>query len=278
MADLLLVPLASRALVRIAGPDWRGFLQGLLTQDVADLAEGDLRFSALLTPQGRLIFDLFLFGVAEGCLLDCAAPRREALIAKLSLHRLRARVEIEPTDLEVLALLDWPSPPPAGWRPDPRLPALGHRGLGAPAPNGARRGEEADYQARRLELGVPGEADYGIDRVFPIEADFDLLNGIDFKKGCFLGQETTSRMKRRGKIKSRMAPICFEGAPPPAESEILAGQLRAGIALSGIAGRAMALLRLDRLDGAALTLADGRACRAEIPPWMAAEARSAAAA
>ena len=118
-----------------------------------------------------------------------------------------------------------------------------------------------------MSLGAPGPADWGSEAAYPIEADFDLLHGIDFQKGCFVGQETTSRMKRRGQIKSRMAPITFEGPPPAPGSEILAGDLRAGEVLSGVEGRAMALLRLDRAAGAALTV-DGRRVTMETPDWF----------
>ena len=107
-----------------------------------------------------------------------------------------------------------------------------------------------------------------MDTTYPIEADFDLLNGIDFKKGCFVGQETTSRMKRRGAVKSRMAPIVFDGPAPPAGSELLAGDLRAGQVLSGGTGRAMSMLRLDRLAAGPLALADGRAWRPDLPTWI----------
>ena len=119
----------------------------------------------------------------------------------------------------------------------------------------------------RLTLGVPGPNDRGTDKTYPIEANFDLLNGIDFSKGCFVGQETTSRMKRRGSIKSRMLPIAFEGPPPPPGTEILAGTLRAGEVLSGMEGRAMALVRLDRIEGAELA-AVGRAVRVDWPNWL----------
>jgi folate-binding protein YgfZ len=116
---------------------------------------------------------------------------------------------------------------------------------------------------------VPGTADWGTDRTYPIEANFDLLHGVDFKKGCFVGQETTSRMKRRGQVKNRMLPIAFEGPAPAHGAEVLApGERRAGQVLSGIQGRAMALLRLDRIDGA-LTV-DGRPVRVERPAWLAA--------
>ncbi len=255
--------LESRALIAVGGEDWRSFLQGLLTQDVETLSPGELRFAALLTPQGRLLYDLFIVGREDGCWLDCAAERRDALIQRLTLYRLRAKVTIAPDDKPVLAA--WGEPPPvAGWIADPRLAALGWRGYGAETSADAA---EADYDRHRLAVGVPGPADWGEDASYPLEADFDLLNAIDFKKGCFIGQETTSRMKRRGSIKSRMLPITFEGAAPAVGAEILAGTLRAGEVLSGVEGRAMALVRLDRIEGATLTV-DDRPCEVERPSWV----------
>ena len=256
--------LENRALIAVGGDDWRGFLQGLLTQDVETIAPGEVRFGALLTPQGRLLYDLFIVGRGDGCWLDCAAERRAALIQRLTIYRLRAKVTIAADETPVLAR--WgAAPADAGWRADPRLPELGWRGYGESA---AADAAKADYERHCLALGVPGPADWGEETTYPLEADFDLLHGIDFKKGCFVGQETTSRMKRRGTIKSRMLPIAFEGAALAPGSEILAGgKLRAGEVLSGEAGRAMALVRLDRIEGAALTV-DGRACRVIRPEWV----------
>ena len=263
MAAQRIARLDSRALIALGGADWRGFLQGLITQDVETLAPGELRFGALLTPQGRLLFDLFIAGRADGCWLDCAAERRDALIQRLSIYRLRAKVEIAPDEAPVFAA--WGEQPAGGgWIADPRLTGLGWRGYGVAASASA---SEADYDAHRLALGVPASADWGEDKSYPIEADFDLLNGVDFRKGCFVGQETTSRTKRRGAIKSRMAPIVFEGPSPPPGTEVLAGTLRAGEVRSGVPGRAMALLRLDRIEGAALTV-NGRPCRVDRPTWF----------
>ena len=146
---------------------------------------------------------------------------------------------------------------------DPRTPALGSRGYGAEPP--PAQTTETAYDRHRLTLGIPGPADWGSDRTYPIEANFDLLNGIDFKKGCFVGQETTSRMKRRGQIKNRMLPVTFNGPPPPFGTEVLNGDRRAGEILSGQDGIAMALLRLDRIDGD-LT-ADGRKIRVAPPAY-----------
>ena len=264
----LIAPLTSRALIAVTGPDWRSFLQGLITQDVETLAPGDLRFGALLTPQGKLLFDLFLFGLDDGCLIDVAADRQGALVQRLTIYRLRAKVEIKPDERVVLAAWQAPNPHSEGWAQDPRLHGLGARGYGAEPPHGAIMTDEAAYHAHRLALGVPDpDRDCPPETAYPIEANFDLLSGIDFKKGCFVGQETTSRMKRRGAIKNRMLAIRFEGPPPEPGAEVLAGSLRAGQVLSGREGTAMALLRLDRIEDAELTV-DGRPVNVVRPGYL----------
>jgi folate-binding protein YgfZ len=268
---LTYAPLSRRALISIAGADWRSFLQGLISQDVETLSPGEARFAALLTPQGRLMWDMFVIGREDGCWLDVAAQPRASIVQRLSMYRLRAKVEIAEDATPVSALFSahpGASLEPGGaWVSDPRLADLGLRGYGAEPPAGAIVADEDAYDAHRLALGVPGPEDWGFERTYPIEADFDLLGGIDFKKGCFVGQETTSRMKRRGQVKSRMLPIAFDGAPPPPGAEVLAGTLRAGEVLSGRDGRAMALLRLDRI-GAGLTV-DGRPVAVERLAWIA---------
>lgn len=257
--------LNSRALISLSGEDWREFLQGLITQDVATLQPGEARFGGLLTPQGRLLFDLFVVGRADGCWLDVEAQHRPALTMRLTMYRLRAKVVIAADDTPVAALFGQGAAP-AGWIVDPRLSTLGWRGYGAAPPAEAAQVDEAAYESHRLALGVPGPADWGSEKTYPIEANFDLLNGIDFHKGCFVGQETTSRMKRRGQIKNRMLPLSFDGAAPAFYAEVLLGDRRAGEVLSGQDGRAMALVRLDRIDGD-LT-ADGKAVRVDRPEWL----------
>jgi tRNA-modifying protein YgfZ len=264
------VELKSRSLLGVVGPDWRAFLQGLLSQDVETLAPGEMRFGALLTPQGKLLFDLFILGRADGCWLDVAADRRDALAQRLALYKLRAKVEIAPVDASIWAL--WPADgESAAWPADPRMAALGARGYGEAPPTTATISDDAAYATMRLGLGVPDAGkDCPPESAFPIEANFDLLNGIDFQKGCFVGQETTSRMKRRGVVKTRMLPIVVDGQPPSFGAEVLAGSLRAGEVRSGIAGRAMALLRLDRIDGAELSV-EGRSVTVERPAYFGAD-------
>ena len=253
--------LETRALIRVSGEDARPFLHNLLTQDIEGLGTGELRFGALLSPPGRLLFDLFLLGEADAVVLDVAAARREALMQRLSMYRLRAKVEIGTDDRSVFA--SWPDAAD-GFTPDPRTALLGGRRYGGAV---ATTASEADYDTHRLAVGVPDPVtDTAVDRTYPIEADFDLLNGIDFAKGCFVGQETTSRMKRRGTIKNRMMPIAFDGPPPAPGAEVLNGDRRAGEVMTGRDGGAIALLRLDRLEGQ-LTV-DGRAVTVRRPAWM----------
>ena len=264
--SVFVAALTHRSVITVEGEDWRGFLQGLITQDVESLYPGDARFCGLLNPQGRLLFDLFVIGQAEGCLLDCQGDQRDALIDRLMIYRLRAKVVIKESDLTVWAI--WGQGPPTnGGSADPRVPGLGWRAYGGPAPEGTVQDEIA-YAEHVFALGAPAAADWGFEKTYPIEANFDLLNGIDFKKGCFVGQETTSRMKRRGVVKNRMAPITFSGPAPEFGEDLLAGALRAGEVRSGRDGQAMALLRLDRLDAGPLTLIDGRSWRPVWPSWL----------
>jgi folate-binding protein YgfZ len=255
-------------MIAVAGPDVRPFLDNLLSNRVEDLEPGQARAALLLTPQGKFLFELFVIAPSSDdprdiLLLDVQSERREALIQRLNMYRLRAKVQVEPVDGAIWAA--WGGDPGEGWTVDPRLPELGWRAYGREGR--ADEGEDA-YHAHRLLLGVPDPArDCEPDKTFPLEANFDLLNAIDFKKGCYVGQETTSRMKRRSAVKTRMAPLRFEGAAPsfgtPLETQ---NGLRAGEVLSGSAGRAMALLRLDRAVSGPLAC-QGRPMMLDIPSW-----------
>lgn len=254
------VRLTDRALVEVSGEDRVGFLQGLLSQSVEGLSSGEARYGALLTPQGRLLFDLFIVGRPDAVWLDVAAARRDELLARLRIYRLRARVDIRPLEAGIWTC--WPEASGPGWVADPRREGLAWRAWG-PDDSPVETAGLADWRRRRLAFGVGDAEDFDFDRDYPVELNFDLVDGIDFAKGCFVGQETTSRMKRRGQVKTRLVPIRFEGPPPARGAEVLNGDLRAGEVRSGVDGLALALLRLDRLDGA-LT-ADGRTVSAEPP-------------
>ena len=257
------VHLAHRALVEVSGPDRTSFLQGLLSQDVETLAPGEVRYGALLAPQGRLLFDLLVIGRPEAIWLEVEATRRDDILARLRIYKLRAKVEIQPLDAE--AWVAWPDAPGPDWVADPRRPGLAFRAWG-PEPVPETTAGPEDWRRRRLEFGVGDAEDFDFDRDYPIELNFDLVGGIDFAKGCFVGQETTSRMKRRGQIRTRLLALRFEGPPPPRGAEVLRGDLRAGEVRSGVDGLALALLRLDRLD-VDLTV-DGRPVRADPVPGV----------
>jgi folate-binding protein YgfZ len=240
------VRLTDRAIVEVSGEDRIGFLQGLLSQSVEDLAPGEARYGALLAPQGRLLFDLFIVGRPEAVWLDVSGARRDDLVARLKVYRLRARVEIRPLDAGVWVA--WPDQPGADWIADPRRKGLAWRAW-APAAPPPESGALEDWRRRRLSLGIGDAEDFDFDRDYPVELNFDQVGGIDFAKGCFVGQETTSRMKRRGQVKTRLALLRFTGPPPARGSEVMNGDRRAGEVRSGIDGMALALLRLDRIDG-----------------------------
>ncbi len=196
--------LADRAVLRVAGDDPRGFLQGLVTADTAAITPDGPAYAALLSPQGKVLFDFLLWADGDAVLIDCEAARAEALTRRLMLYRLRRALTIEPTALAV----HW-APAGAQGVADPRLAALGRRWLAAPGP------AAEDWLAHRLALGVcEGFAELGDGETLWLEASARELNGVSFTKGCYVGQENTARMHHRAKVNRRLvvAPISAESA------------------------------------------------------------------
>ena len=256
--------LPDRALIRISGTDASDWLQGLVTQTVPAFGSATQVHSAFLTPQGRVLGEMVIVATDDALVLDVDTTFRDSLIPRLTLYKLRAKVEISPMDGVVT--VGWGGPPPAGAFVDPRLPALGWRALSpVDGPDGA---DPSDYARHRRALGVAEiAADRLVDRIYAVEANLDLLNGVDFHKGCFIGQETTSRMYRRGGAKNRILP--FTGpADTNAGDEILLGELRAGEVIACTEGRGLALMRLDRSEGALSVR--GAPLILSPPQWMAA--------
>lgn len=250
-----------RALIALQGPDAASWLQGLVTSNLEGMAPGELRHTAFLTPQGRLLADFMVLATPDGLVLDVAASQRDDLIQRLGMYRLRARVALAPLDGDIFAL--WGEGSEVEAPCDPRLGALGRR-LIAPTHPPEVTATARDYHSHRRSLGVAETiADALPDNIYPIEANFDLLNGVDFHKGCFVGQETTSRMKRRGTVKSRILPFAGQATPGAA---IMNGDLRAGEVLACDREVGLGLFRLDRLDGALAS--DGHCITATIPDWM----------
>ena len=195
--------LADRAVLRLSGDDPRGFLQGLVTVDTT----GPLpRWTALLTPQGKALFDFILWADGEDVLIDCERTQAEALAKRLKMYRLRRAIAIEPDDTLAVHWSPGEHPPEAS--PDPRLAALGWRWLAAP-------GEATQaWRAHRLALGVTeGVGELGSDKTLWLECNAAELNGVDFAKGCYVGQENTARMHYRSKVNRRLvvAPLAAPG-------------------------------------------------------------------
>lgn len=252
--------LSDRAIIEIGGAEAREFLQGLVTANLDDVTDGKGIYALLQTPQGKYLFDFFLLADGEGLLLDCDAARAPDLLKRLMFYKLRADVTLKAgTTWQVAASWDGPAPEDVLEIADPRLTTLGARHYLRDGETLTVNADIADYDAHRLMLGVPGPDDLIPDDTFPLEAGLDKLNAIDFQKGCFVGQEVTSRTHRRGSVRKRIIPVTVNGSLAATGSDILAGERKAGTLLSGSGDRALALLRLDRLgdtltcEGASIT-------------------------
>ncbi|MGH6866906.1 MAG: YgfZ/GcvT domain-containing protein [Methyloceanibacter sp.] len=250
--------LADRGALRITGAEARKFLQGVITNDINKLRDRTAIHTGLLSPQGKVLYDFFVIAADDGLLIDVARAEASELAKRLGFYRLRARAEIsEEPSFTVGAV--WGGEPqiPEGviLYADPRLPELGFRILLPPGADmtslGCSVAPEADYHIKRIALGVPdGGRDYAYGDVFPHEALFDQLNGVDFEKGCFVGQEVVSRMQHRGTARKRVVPVEGNGPLPAPGTGVEAGGRPLG-ALGSVSGASgLALLRLDRAGDA----------------------------
>ena len=295
------VQLEDRGVLRVAGEDAASFLQGLLTNDVESLAVGEARYAALLTPQGKILFDFLVLRVAadsgSAFLIDCLAGQAADLAKRLGFYRLRAKVTIADASAgsAVVALWDeeeavmpglvpaihaapprqtpgvraaaeaWmagtstamtaivDSTPDGFFFADPRDPRLGVRAILPRAEAAGIANASLDaYEAHRIQLGVPrGGVDFAYADIFPHDANLDLLHGVDFEKGCYVGQEVVSRMRHRGGARKRIVRLTFAGDAPGQGTPILADETPVGALGSSAAGRALAMVRLDRVEDAA---------------------------
>lgn len=263
--------LEDRAVLEIAGPERADFLQGLISNDTARLGTGHALYAALLTAQGRYLHDFILAPQGERYLLDGEAARLPDLVRRLTMYKLRSKVTLTPIGSyivvvafggDVAAALDLPAEESAV-TPfadgiaflDPRDPALGallilsRENTTALAERGLTLTDAADYDRLRLARGVPdGSRDLVPEKTLLMESRFDALNGIDWNKGCYVGQEVTARMKYRALVKKQLMPVTIAGPLPAPGTAILAGDDEVGEIRSGRDGIALALLRLDALD------------------------------
>jgi folate-binding protein YgfZ len=253
--------LDDRAVLAISGPQARDFLQGLVTNDVAGgLAPGSALYTALLSPQGKILFD-FLVTEGDGALLlDVARDSAEALLKKLKLYRLRAKIDLELREqLGVYVNLHGhPDNRPTGYADraitfaDPRLidskgAALGMRSIGARAEMPANLPGPRGYHEHRLALGVPEAGDFGFEKIFALDAGLEELNCVSFTKGCYIGQELTSRMKHRATSRKRILTVTAS-VPLPAAGPVTRGGVEIGELIASHDGGAFVLVRLDRLE------------------------------
>jgi len=233
--------MSGRTIFRITGEDREQFLQGVVTNDVRRLKDG-LVYAALLTPQGKYLADFFLVPGDEAILLDADADQAAGLVQRLSMYRLRADVRIEPTGLHLHRGL---GPAPEDGFADPRNAGLGWRAYRT-EPAGP---DATDWDALRVSLGVPEAGRELIaNDSFILEMGFERLSGVDFRKGCYVGQEVTARMKHKTELRKGLARVAVEGDAAPG-SEIVAGGKPAGTLLTRAGGEALAYLRFDRAEG-----------------------------
>ncbi|MBV9521440.1 MAG: folate-binding protein YgfZ [Alphaproteobacteria bacterium] len=297
MAEKSFVVLPERGLLTVGGPDRRGFLQGLVSNDIEKVSAAHAIHAALLTAQGKYLHDFFIAEFPGGFLLDGEAARLPDLQRRLSLYKLRAKVTVAPAEggfavvaafgpgaLEALSLPQEPgaAAPFAGGLVfvDPRLAALGARLIlpreGASAAlrrAGFAEAAFAAYDRTRLELGVPdGSRDLVIEKSILLESGFDELNGVDWQKGCYVGQELTARTKYRGLVKKRLMPVRLAGPAPRPGTPIRRGAEEVGEIRSGQDGIALALLRLEAVHQPAsgeLVADDGTRLTPLKPGWAA---------
>ncbi len=265
-----LARLDDRAVIGVSGPQARDFLQGLITNDVRRLAPDAPVYAALLTPQGKVLFDFLLHERDGDILLDCEAASEDALKKRLTMYRLRSKATIETRgELKVVAAWNGAAAPGCD---DPRLAALGRRAV---VPAGAVPADAAGaqhYLAHRLECGVPEGSDFGQDRMFALDADLDELHAISFEKGCYVGQELTARMKHRGTARKRLLPVAtLDASPLPGrECPVLAGEHEIGSLAAAHGAVGFALVRLDRLaeSAQATPQIEGVPVRIVRPQWL----------
>jgi folate-binding protein YgfZ len=289
MAENLFTRLAHRAVIEVGGEDRRSFLQGLISNDVAKVGSDRAMWAALLTPQGKFLHDLFVAERGEALLLDVEAARAEELRKKLSMYRLRAKVTLAPAEgLGVWAAFGGGVagalglPDHAGAAAafaggtafvDPRLAAAGARlllpadsGGAVLAAAGLAETEFVAWDRARIRLGLPdGSRDLPVDKAILLENGFDELNGVDFAKGCYMGQELTSRTKHRGLVRKRLMPVAIDGPAPEPGTPVLLGEAESGEMRSSAGDFGLALIRLEHFRqaaGAAFTCGSAR-----LNPW-----------
>jgi len=278
--------LRDRGVIELAGAEATAFLQRLITNSVLNIPQGESRYSGLLTPQGKLLFDFFVVPLPEdaesGYFFDCVRAQAQDLIKRLNLHKMRAKVAIEDKSEQFGVAAVFEGEAPEGVKGalyrDSRAPGMGLR-LIAPREALAKLEDagEAAYEAHRIAQGVPrGGVDFAYGDAFVHDVNLDVMNGVDFKKGCYVGQEVVARVHFRKSARKRIVKIQFDGPAPAAGTQIMAGDTNIGQIGSTAGEEGLATLRLDRLEEARATGAVLRAGDATVevtvPPELLAAA------
>jgi tRNA-modifying protein YgfZ len=252
--------LGDRGVIEVGGADATGFLQRLITNSVLNIPKGEGRYAGLLTPQGKLLFDFFVVPLPEGAgagyFIDCAGEQTADLVKRLNLHKMRAKIAIEDKskDFAVAAIFggDVTTGIEGVFYRDTRAPRMGLRVI-VPREALAKldRAEASRYEAHRITQGVPkGGVDFRYGDAFVHDVNLDLMNGVDFKKGCYVGQEVVARVHYRNSARKRIVKIYFDGPAPAQGTQITAGETNIGQVASTAGVEGLAMVRLDRLDEA----------------------------
>jgi folate-binding protein YgfZ len=281
--DMPSAHLADRGVVRVSGEDAKTFLDGLITCDLDRVSPQAARLGALLTPQGKILFDFIVFEapseIEGGYYLDVLKVHAPDLAKRLGFYKLRAKVAVQDLSETLAVVAGWNDPRPADEAglvaDDPRLPELGWRAIVAAEDAAEFASVPAEqYHGHRIALGVPeGGRDFLFGDAFPHEALMDQLHGVDFDKGCYVGQEVVSRMQHRGTARTRIVPAVYAGGfAAEVGVEVTAGEKSLGKTGTGAEGRGLVMIRLDRAADALAAgvpiRAGGIAVKLEKPSWI----------
>lgn len=297
MSETFYALLSDRAVIRVSGPDRVSFLQGLVSNNIETITATKSGYGALLTPQGKFLFDFFVYQQDEDSLLiECErgknGERAAELFKKLRMYKLRAKAELSDVSesynvlavfgKDALSSLSLDAAPGTTARiadgikaVDPRLSDMGARvilpknALAEMAAIGATESDAESYHKLRVTLGLPnGSEELEIEKSILLENGFEELGGVDFKKGCYMGQELTARTKYRGLVRKRLLPIKIDGDAPAAGTAIMNGDKEAGIIRSVHGDSGLALIRLERISDDAELIADGAKITVSVPGWV----------
>lgn len=263
--------LDDRAVLTISGPDRKDFLQSLISNDVHKISANSAIYAALLTAQGKYLHDFFIYEHEDSLCLDGEKARRADLLRRLMMYKLRADVEItDNTDqFAVYATQDHPPDEPL-YSPDPRHQKMGYRLIRPATEKPDALAGKTDYDLRRLALGLPdGSRDFDVDKTLILEGNLAELNGVDFEKGCYVGQEVTARMKYRAILKKRLLPVMVEGLLPNRGSAITNRQdQKIGDIRSGCQDRAIGYFRLGKMTFGETYICGNAKITPQRPDWL----------